>query len=306
MKESYQPSRIPRELLLQARQTNLAEYLLSRGEPLIKSGIGRYKHAAHNSLVFTDNAYYWNARNEHGNAIDFLQSFYGLDFRAAVMELTSGAEKIIPPTAPSKPPREAIQNAPEFDWSKVELADNAERVTAYLTEARGISPELVAGLLASGRLYQEAKTNNAVFPIYDADAIVGAEVVGTMPQQRFKGIKTGSKYGHGYNLTYGVEGGETPAYALFFESAIDLLSFVDLAHLRGKDLAGCRLTSMMGLKSSIVERTLAELDGVRPFLCVDNDEAGQNFAAKMEGLRAYLPSEGFKDWNEQLLAQRQG
>jgi len=63
---------IPREQLLAARQADLAAYLIARGEPLKPSGT-RYKHAEHDSLVFTGNAYYWNAHKEHGNAIDFLQ-----------------------------------------------------------------------------------------------------------------------------------------------------------------------------------------------------------------------------------------
>ena len=49
---SYQP--IPHEQLLQARQADLAAYLIARGEQLKPSGAGRYRHAEHDSLCLAD------------------------------------------------------------------------------------------------------------------------------------------------------------------------------------------------------------------------------------------------------------
>ena len=74
--------------------------------------------------------------------------------------------------------------------------------------------------------------------------------------------------------------------------------------MRGKGLEGCRLTSMMGLKQNIIDHTMQEVEGAQPFLCVDNDEAGNNFVEAV-GLPARLPHPDFKDWNEQLLAMRE-
>ena len=47
------------ELIKQARQANLAEFLMGAGVPLMRNG-SRYKHKKHDSLVFTGNAYFWN------------------------------------------------------------------------------------------------------------------------------------------------------------------------------------------------------------------------------------------------------
>jgi hypothetical protein len=301
MKErpTYEP--IPDELVKQAASADIAAYLAARGEQLIPAGQGRYKLADHDSLVITGSMYYWNSRRgegnieEHGNAIKFLRAYYGMGFREAVMELSSGAEKNVvlpPPAMPEQPPR-------PFDLADIDLVPDMERVTDYLTNTRGLSDLLVKELIANRNLFQEAQTNNAIFPIYDDHKTVGAEVVGTMPQQRFKQIKTGSKYGCGYNLSFG----EQTAFALFFESAIDLLSFVELSRMRGKTLEGCRLTSMMGLKPNIVERTMQGLEGAQPYLCVDNDEAGQNFIKAM-GLKSRRPDPAYKDWNDQLRAIR--
>jgi hypothetical protein len=299
MKESSPAfTSIPREQLLAARQADLAAYLIARGEPLIPSGPNRYKHRDHNSLVITGNAYYWNSRQEHGNAIDFLQSFYGLSFREAVEVLTDGAGKNIDVSPPA---------APEcFDFAQIELAPDMQRVIDYLHHQRGLSVELITELIRHRQLFQEAQTNNAIFPIYEGTEIVGAEVQGTLSHKRFKGIKTGSKYGHGYNLTFG----DNPAFALFFESAIDLLSFVDLSHMRGKGLEGCRLTSLMGLKPNIVDQTLAQLPTARPVLCVDNDPAGASFVQTVQaanaGVMVRQPDPAYKDWNDQLRAVRAG
>jgi len=295
---SYEP--IPDELKHAAASADIAAYLTARGEQLIPAGTGRYKLAEHDSLVITGSMYYWNSRKgegngkeHHGNAIWFLRRFYGMSYHEAVMELTNGGTEkriSVPPPAPEPKPAMA----------EIELAYSTDRVEEYLTKQRGLSQLLVKKLITDSRLFQEAQTNNAIFPIYEQRKMVGAEVVGTMPDTRFKGIKTGSKYGHGYNLTFGDE----TAYALFFESAIDLLSFVELSQMRGKTLEGCRLTSMMGLKENIVEHTMQGLPGVQPYLCVDNDEAGANFVRQM-GMKSRLPFSEYKDWNDQLLAIRQ-
>ena len=295
----YEP--LPDDLVHAAASADIAAYLTAQGVPLIPAGPGRYKLAEHGSLIITGSMYYWNSRKgegsikEHGNAIKFLRAYYGMGFREAVMELTGGGtEKNTVPTVPPAPEAKPTMTA-------IELAPDMERVTEYLTEQRGLSRLLVKEITVNRHLFQEARTNNAVFPIYEENKMVGAEVVGTLPQQRFKGIKSGSKYGCGYNLTFGKE----TAFALFFESAIDLLSFIDLSCMRGKDLAGSRLTSMMGLKPNIVEHTLQALpEGAQPFLCVDNDEAGANFIAQM-GLKARLPDPAYKDWNDMLRAIRQ-
>jgi len=296
MKErpSYEP--LPQELISQAASTDITAYLMARDEQLIPDGRS-YRLAAHDSLVITGSMFNWNKHKgegvgkEFGNAIHFLRAYYGMGFREAVFELTGSGvgEKIdLPP--PAEPPR-------PFNFAQIELAPNTKNVFAYLTKTRGLSPGLVNGLIEAGQLFQELEHNNAVFPIYENNTIVGAEVVGSLSDLRFKRIKTGSKYGCGYNLTYGNE----VAFSLFFESVIDLLSFVDLAHMRGKGLEGCRLTSLAGLKQNIFDYTMKQLPDAQPFLCVDNDEAGQKFIAANSGATARLPDPAFKDWNEQLL-----
>ena len=70
--------------------------------------------------------------------------------------------------------------------------------------------------------------------------MIGAEKVGTSTDHKFKGIATGSAAGHGFEVVRG-----TGEKAFFFESAIDMLSYLQM---HDKELTDCRLVSMMGVK----------------------------------------------------------
>jgi len=279
-----------KSIIQQARQADLAGYLLSVGVPLIKNG-NRYKHKEHDSLVFTENAYVWNSRQEHGNAIDYLVKYMGMDFKKAVLELMN-----IAPIANEK--------VKLFDLSSVCLCDNQDKVRNYLDKVRYIGYGVFDFLVKNKLLFQEVRTNNAFFPIYDENkAWVGAELQG-ITQKRFKGIKSGSKYGYGFNVRFSDD--DIFDYALFFESAVDLLSFIDfkLYHEK-KSLDKCILVSMSGLKVNIIKHTLKVFKGnMQAVLCVDNDNAGQEFIKEVQrmGIKYMLamPDEKYKDWNEQV------
>lgn len=279
-----------------ARQANLAEYLLRVGVPLVRCG-SRYKHKEHDSLVFTENAYYWNSRQEHGNAIDYLVGYMNMSFIEAVLALIN------------MPSVNKTYSSNIFDLKKISLLDNQDKVKRYLNKTRDISYGVIHHLTENGLLLEEQRTNNAIFPIYDENnACVGAEVQG-ITKKRFKGVKSGSKYGYGFNV--GFSDNNTYDYALFFESAIDLMSFIDYKlNLEKKSLKGCILISMAGLKENILKHTLKAFQGkLTPVLCVDNDSAGAAFKRELEKMNiSYIercPDVKFKDWNEQLKSVKQ-
>jgi len=311
-KERYSPEQVHL-----ARQANLAEYLMSIGVPLVKEG-SRYRYRDDRKLVFTGNAFYWNGRNETGNAIDFLTKYLGeigkpnLSFRDAMSEL-AGATSLKPSDTPN-----AIE-IPAFSLEGVTLSEKHNRVIAYLCKSRKIDYSIVKYLINQQLLFQEVTTYpdkrtgqpremyNALFPIYDEQKqIVGAETVGTLTTSRFKGIKEGSAYGRGYTVVRG----NAAKYALFFESAIDLLSFMDIVRLKNKPLDGCILVSLAGLKANIFDHTLQKFDkSITPVLCVDNDTAGEDFIkqarTKHENARVFRPESQYKDWNEQLCGMKE-
>jgi hypothetical protein len=280
---------INNELIKQARQANLAQYLLGVGVSLIRDG-RRHKHCEHDSLVFTDNAYYRNSQQDHGNAVDYLVRHMGMDFKAAVLALTGSP---------------IITHAPQS--GKFKLAEphhNQDRVAKYLGGTRSIGYGVINFLIENKLLFQETRTSNAVFPIYDeSGSCVGTELQGT-GAKRFKGIAAHSKYGCGFNVRFSDNG--VFNYALFFESAVDLISFIDFKRNREKKtLNGCILISMSGLKTNIIKHCTSTFGGdCKVVLCVDNDTTGRSFKAKLtrEGV-AYIdqsPHENYKDRNEQL------
>lgn len=297
--------------ITRARQADLATYLMSRNEPLIRVG-RRYRHRDHDSLIFTDNLFYWNSKSLKGQSVDFLMMFYNFDFETAVRELTNQT----PHTAKND------MHSPLSDYSRAEAAPeisdlklnpDCKRAIAYLTKTRHIDYSVIQERLKSKHLYQEAETGNIIFPIYDEhNTYVGAEVQGTLSDVRFKGIKLNSKYGYGFNVRFPAStDNQHFDYALFFESAVDLISFIDIkTRIEKKYLERCILTSMSGLKLNVIKHTLNVFGSpnmtLKCVLAVDNDSAANNFRENVIQKDITFidlrPPQNFKDWNEFLLA----
>jgi len=286
---------ITKELIKQARQTDLAEYLLKRGEPLKRDRNGRYRHLEHDSLVFTKNAFYWNSRSEKGNAIDFLMLYYQMDFQTALAELTNTDLSIKKEPAPVAK-REQVPVS--IDFVLPQINKDKRRTFAYLIKTRLIDTSIVQKLAKENLLMQDQR-GNAVFPWFDENRqVVGSELNGTLDKIRFKGISPGSKYGWGYNIRIG-----SPEALYAFESAIDLLSFWSLH----KGLKNVLLVSMGGLKEEVLKGFLERSTSLSDvFLCVDNDDAGKRFIEAVQSkinATPDLPPLG-KDWNDYLKTKK--
>ncbi len=91
-----------------------------------------------------------------------------------------------------------------------------------------------------------------------------------------------------------------PEKAYVFESAIDLMSFMQL-HPEVND---CSFVSMTGLKNFAIEELLSR--NMKVIMCVDNDRAGREFCERFKG-RCFVFTEcrlyGIKDFNELLQKQ---
>ena len=153
--------------------------------------------------------------------------------------------------------------------------------------------------MRQGVIAQEEKTGNVLFKYYDDQGkIIGAEKVGTSTEYKFKGIATGSAAGHGFEVVRG-----TGEKAFFFESAIDMLSYLQM---HDKELTDCRLVSMMGVKPNIVLDTMLRhnISPENVFLCSDNDTAGNDFAQRLQeqypDMKRVITPDTYKDWNDML------
>lgn len=284
-----------------ANLVNLPQFLMSHGFDLKKVG-KEYVWKEHDSLHIKDNGpgecgqWFRFSENKGGDNIGLLREYMDMSFIDAVEALTGELiDRTYTPsrTYESKPVQ---QTARELSLAE---ADNCRRVFAYLCKTRGLDYDMLSALVKEGTISQEEKTGNVLFKYYDDQGkVIGAEKVGTSTEHKFKGIATGSAGGHGFEVVHG-----TGEKAFFFESAIDMLSYLQM---HSKELDNCRLVSMMGVKPSIVLDTMLR-HNIAPenvFLCSDNDTAGNEFARRLQeqypDMKRIITPDTYKDWNDML------
>ena len=293
--------RITDEQKERANFVNLPQFLMSHGFDLKKVG-KEYVWKEHDSLHIKDNGpgergqWFRFSENKGGDNIGLLREYMDMSFLDAVEALTGEhVDRTYTPsrTYKSKPVQ---QTARELSLAE---ADNCRRVFAYLCKTRRLDYDMLSALVKKGTISQEEKTGNVLFKYYDDQGkIIGAEKVGTSTEQKFKGIAKGSAGGHGFEVVHG-----TGEKAFFFESAIDMLSYLQM---HNKKLDNCRLVSMMGVKPNIVLDTMLR-HNIAPenvFLCSDNDTAGNEFARRLQeqypDMKRIVTPDTYKDWNDML------
>lgn len=291
--------KITDEQIEKANFVNLPSFLMRYGFELKKAGT-EYIWKDHNSVNIKDNSpsergkWYRFSTQEGGDNIAFVRKFMDKSFVEAVGLLND--EVYDRNFSPEKNDNSKLEKVQKSDIIIAENAD-CKRVFAYLCKTRGLDYDMISELMKSGKIAQEQKTGNVVFKVTDENnKVVGAEKVGTSTLKKFKGIATGSASGYGFEFRKG--NGEN---LLFFESSIDLLSYLQM-----KNPDNCRLVSMMGVKPNIVIETMKRY-GISPenvFICSDNDNAGNKFFQRLKTefpqINRTKPDENFKDWNDML------
>lgn len=292
------------EEISRANSVNLPDFLSAQGYDLKKVGRNEYTMTKHDSMRIYDNRsgeigkWYRFSENRGGSNIDFVREFMGKSFAEAVDLLNNE----YPMRTQNAERHSAVAATKErVEQHEIHINENADkkRAIAYLSKTRGLDYNLVMNLIKTGQITQEAKTGNVVFLIKDENGnTVGAEKVGTSTEKRYKGIEKGSNSEYGFEI---VQGNGTNA--MFFESAIDMLSFVQLY---GEGIDDVRFVSMAGLKPNTVEATMKR-NGISPenvYLCSDNDMPALSFVDKLIEkyplMQRIVAREGFKDWNDQL------
>ncbi len=292
------------EEVLAANTVNLPDFCRRVGIPIKRSG-KEYKIRDH-SVSINDNPpgregkWYRFSNDKGGDNISFVMEFLNKSFPEAVDMLNDGrffarTQNTTPLSVQKHEQPKPIKNTDIH----IDEASDKKCAVAYLCKTRGIDYSVIEPHLKDGSITQENDTRNVVFRYRDEQGrTVGAEKVGTSTERRFKGISSGSAQDRGFEIVSGK--GEK---ALFFESAIDALSFQQLYQSR---LNNHRLVSCMGLKSEVVEGTIAR-HGIAPqnvVICTDNDEAGNKFAASIieryPGAKRFTPPSQYKDFNDCL------
>jgi len=277
-----------------AAETDLIEFLGNKEMFTFKKYGRNYSRCnQHDSLIIKDKSqYYWFSKSESGNPINFVQNHYNLDFKEAMLKLLEF----------NNVPYESPYNEYKFKDENTERVftvstKNIERAYGYLCKKRGIKKSIVDELIESNHLIMLTETSNHYpnigFRIFGPNGKEsGYELQGTLDKRRFKSCiadKEGKNYGFNINI------GE-PHMALFFESAIDLLSFYQLKKFDKK----------IELKDVIVREMKEDFNIQAVVMCVDNDTAGDKFKKKIEEsgikFKTIDVPRGFKDWNEYLLS----
>lgn len=276
-----------------ANAIDLVSFLLSIGEPIKREG-NYYRHQEHDSLVININRNYfsWNSKGVSGNAVTYLIHVHGMSFQEAVLKINSDLDQNKINTFTDDVTNEYLK---EFIYDVNEV-NHSKDVFNYLVNDRKIDEKLVKQLIDSDYIKQD-NYRNVVFKWKDKEETIGASLQGTREIKEENRIHPDRKYFKrvlpnteentfsGFNLKIGY-----PKSIYFFESSIDLLSYVSLYRHK---LSNCLLKSMDGLKHQTVIKALkntidelknSDMDLNKIMMCVDNDKAGRDFINKISVL----------------------
>ena len=278
----------------QAAAVDLEFFLRSRGEKLIPSGREK-RLASDHSITVRGNEWYDHAEERGGQAVSFVQKFYGLSYPEAVSLLLGNEPGRSYPAVKGKEPeeRKPFQLPPPNR--------DMRRVYAYLVKHRRIDPVVVSAFAKADLLYEDANYHNAVFVGKDENGVArhahkrSTNTIG----KAFRLNVEGSDPKHSFHHT-GTDGS-----LYVFEAPIDLLSYITLhpEYWEEHTYVACCGTSALP-----VLEMLSRLPNINTvYLCLDNDKAGHTASKRMEELLAdrdvttlrLTPNN--KDWNEDLV-----
>ena len=274
------------EQIARANQTDLVSFLNAQGEQLVKSG-REYRWKKHDRVTVSGNRWYRHSQSKGGYPVDFVMELYYATFPEAVKILIGeegeGRQKSCP--------------APPKDFRLPEKNEDNEKIMKYLTEKREIEKTLVEDWIDRGDIYEEKEHHNVIFVGRDADGIPRYAHCRGTGEIKYRGDVAGSDKSYGFSYR------GTDNQLFVFEAAIDLLSFIQLFPKDWKKRSYLSLggVSSVALMSFLSER--AQITSV--FLCLDNDEAGNEACEKLageisEGYSVIRLKPSRKDWNEIL------
>lgn len=312
--------RFTEEQLLVARECSALEYARSCGYDLVRKG-NSYQLREHDSMVFLlDGGWFWNSRQKHGRAIEFMMEYEGMTLPEAVLRLNGiDPKRMEARSTPEYRPKEQESEAKKA-LQLPERAESMKRAFSYLANTRGIDYDLLRRLANEGRIYQSDTTlpdgavvSNAVF--------VGMDEQGKARSAALRGCGSSSTFrleaaGSDKSYPFTVPGREGCKKLYVFESPIDAMSHATLCIL-GEQVAfdGDRISIGGSGRVEAILRTLHRDSSIEEIcFCLDNDEAGRNIAARLKekllqsGISTQQITEEHvpcgKDWNEYLQTWR--
>lgn len=281
----------------QARRTDLANFLISHGEKVKKSG-SEYEWLDGSQKV-TIRGYLWYHQYEQkgGDAVDFVRRFYNKDYAEAVQMLLSNYGGQIVNLQTTEREQKPFILPPRND--------RMSRVFSYLLLTRGIDKDVLYEFVRKKMIYESSDFHNAVFVGYDSSGKPRhAHKRGTVTSNSYKGNVAGSQPEFSFHW-HG-----TSDKIFLFEAPIDMLSFISMHKENWKNhtyAASCSVSDR------VLFQCLKDNPNIKNvFLCFDNDEAGQTANKRIAGKlnemniqnKILIPTH--KDWNEDLTLSEKG
>ncbi len=276
----------------QARRTDLANFLISQGEKVRKSGSEYEWLDGSQKVTIRGHLWYHQYEQKGGDAIDFVRRFYNKDYVEAVEMLLNNCGGQIITSPPIEKEHKLFELPPRND--------RMSRVFSYLLLTRGIDKDVIYEFVRRKMIYESADYHNAVFVGYDSSGKPRhAHKRGTVTSNPYKGNVAGSQPEYSFHW-HG-----TSEKLFLFEAPIDMLSYISMHKKNWKEhsyAASC----------SVSDRVLFQCLNDNPniknvFLCFDNDEAGQTankrIADKLNSMniKSEILIPTHKDWNEDIL-----
>ena len=276
----------------QARQTDLANFLINQGEKVKKSG-SEYEWLDGSQKV-TIRGYLWYHQYEQkgGDAIDFVRRFYNKDYAEAVEMLLNGNGGQIIISLPIEKEYTPFTLPPRYD--------RMSRVFSYLLLTRGIDKDVLYEFVRKEMLYESADFHNAVFVGYDSSGKPRhAHKRGTVTSNPYKGNVAGSQPEYSFHFN------GTSEKLFLFEAPIDMLSYISMHKENWKSHS---YAASCSVSDRVLFQCLQDNPNIKNvFLCFDNDEAGQTankrIAEKLNlmNIQNEILIPTHKDWNEDIL-----
>lgn len=281
----------------QARQTDLANFLIGQGEKVKKSGSEYEWLDGSQKVTIRGHLWYHQYEQKGGDAVDFVRRFYNKDYAEAVqMLLNNGGSQII-----TSPPIEK-EHKP---FKLPPRNDRMSRVFSYLLLTRGVDKDVLFEFIRNRMIYESADFHNAVFVGYDSSGKPRhAHKRGTVTSNPYKGNVAGSQPEFSFHW-HG-----TSDKIFLFEAPIDMLSYISMHKENWKNHS---FAASCSVSDRVLFQCLKDNPNIKNvFLCFDNDEAGQTankrIAEKLNSMNIQneilIPN--YKDWNEDLIFEPKG
>lgn len=276
----------------QARRTDLANFLISQGEKVRKSGSEYEWLDGSQKVTIRGHLWYHQYEQKGGDAIDFVRRFYNKDYVEAVEMLLNNCGGQIITSPPIEKERKPFELPPRND--------RMSRVFSYLLLTRGIDKDVLFEFVKNKMIYESADYHNAVFVGYDLNGIPRhAHKRGTVTSNSYKGNFAGSQPEFSFHW-HG-----TSDKIFLFEAPIDMLSFISMHKENWKNHS---YAASCSVSDRVLFQCLKDNPNIKNvFLCFDNDEAGQTankrIADKLNSMniKSEILIPIHKDWNEDIL-----